>query len=239
VSFPSARFWWLSIAALAGLVITLALGMWQLSRAEQKLALQSLMDQRASLATLEGSALDTATLAQDALYRPALLRGRWLASHTVYLDNRQMNAKSGFFVLTPLQLDDSATTVLVQRGWVQRDFNNRSRLPALVTEPDLVEIRGRIAPAPSKLYEFAAESGGAIRQNVDLDAFSREIGVALAPWSLQQTGPAAGGLLREWPQIDTGVAKHHGYAFQWFALSGLIAFLYGWFQIVRRSHKTT
>ncbi|NDH52680.1 MAG: SURF1 family protein [Betaproteobacteria bacterium] len=224
---------------MAGLVITLALGMWQLSRAEQKLALQSLMDQRASLATLEGSALDTATLAQDALYRPALLRGRWLASHTVYLDNRQMNAKSGFFVLTPLQLDDSATTVLVQRGWVQRDFNNRSRLPALVTEPDLVEIRGRIAPAPSKLYEFAAESGGAIRQNVDLDAFSREIGVALAPWSLQQTGPAAGGLLREWPQIDTGVAKHHGYAFQWFALSGLIAFLYGWFQIVRRSHKTT
>jgi surfeit locus 1 family protein len=33
--------------------------------------------------------------------------------------------------------------------------------------------------------------------------------------------------------VASGVAKHHGYAFQWFGLSGLIALLYVWFQIVQ------
>jgi cytochrome oxidase assembly protein ShyY1 len=44
---------------------------------------------------------------------------------------------------------------------------------------------------------------------------------------------ASEGLLREWPVVASGVAKHHGYAFQWFGLSGLIALLYVWFQIVQ------
>jgi len=39
--------------------------------------------------------------------------------------------------------------------------------------------------------------------------------------------------------VASGVEKHHGYAFQWFGLSALIALLYVWFQIVqpRRSPK--
>jgi surfeit locus 1 family protein len=51
---------------------------------------------------------------------------------------------------------------------------------------------------------------------------------------VQQTGARSEGLLREWPVLGSGVDKHYGYAFQWFALSGLIAILYVWFQIVRR-----
>ncbi|MEK9803755.1 MAG: SURF1 family protein, partial [Curvibacter sp.] len=50
----------------------------------------------------------------------------------------------------------------------------------------------------------------------------------------QQTGAAADGLLRDWPQINTGVDKHYGYAFQWFGLCALMAILYVWFQIVPR-----
>ena len=67
-----------------------------------------------------------------------------------------------------------------------------------------------------------------------LDQFSREIGTLLAPVSVLQLGPLADGLERDWPKVNAGIEKHYGYAFQWFALSGLIAFLYGWFQIVRR-----
>jgi len=49
-----------------------------------------------------------------------------------------------------------------------------------------------------------------------------------------QLSVAADGLSRDWPRINTGLEKHYGYAFQWFALCGLIVLLYGWFQIVRR-----
>jgi surfeit locus 1 family protein len=47
--------------------------------------------------------------------------------------------------------------------------------------------------------------------------------------SVQQLGAPSEGLLREWPVIASGVDKHYGYAFQWFALSALIAGLFVWF----------
>ena len=47
-------------------------------------------------------------------------------------------------------------------------------------------------------------------------------------------GAASQGLLRDWPQINAGVQKHYGYAFQWFGLSVLVVLLYVWFQLVRR-----
>ena len=40
-------------------------------------------------------------------------------------------------------------------------------------------------------------------------------------------------LLRQWPAPAVDVGKHHGYAFQWFALCALITGLALWFQIIR------
>jgi cytochrome oxidase assembly protein ShyY1 len=45
-----------------------------------------------------------------------------------------------------------------------------------------------------------------------------------------QTGPPSEGLTRSWDAPQLGVDKHHGYAFQWFCLSGLLVVLYIWFQ---------
>ena len=50
-----------------------------------------------------------------------------------------------------------------------------------------------------------------------------------------QSGPVLpdDGLRREWPAPDTGVAKHQGYAFQWFGLSTLVVILYVWYQFIQ------
>ena len=229
------RRWVLLLATVAGVALTASLGVWQLGRAAQKEALQSALDARAGLAPLPQA--DIATTNADATaqhYRSVLLRGRWLEERTVYLDNRQMNGRPGFFVVTPLQWPGGA--VLVQRGWVARDNDVRTRLPKLVTAGGEVEVAGRIAPPPARLLEFAGAAPGPIRQNLDIDAYAREIGVALRPLSVLQLdgSQAAGdGLLREWPRPAVDVHKHYGYAFQWFALAALMAGLYVWFQLVR------
>ena len=62
--------------------------------------------------------------------------------------------------------------------------------------------------------------------------FRAETGLALLDLSVQQTGEPSEGLLREWPEAASGAAKHYGYAFQWWALSALIAILYVWFQFI-------
>jgi surfeit locus 1 family protein len=228
------RFWLITAAAVLAATVTASLGRWQLGRAAEKEALQARIEQRSSEPVLDGASLRQEVSVDALLHRRVAARGRWLADRTVFLDNRQMYGRPGFFVVTPLQLEGSGVVVLVQRGWVARNFEDRTRVPAIATPAALVEVQGRIAPPPSKLYEMGPAEQGPIRQNLDLAQFRAETGLPLVPVSVQQTDAAADGLSRDWPQVNTGVEKHYGYAFQWFGLSALIAVLYVWFQIVRR-----
>ncbi len=230
------RRWLLLLATVLMALLTARLGWWQLDRAAQKVAVQQSLDERRALPPLTQPAL--ATLAADVpaqQHRRATLQGRWLAERTVYLDNRPMKARTGFYVVTPLLLDDG-TAVLVQRGWLPRDLMDRTRLAPHTTPESTVTVQGTINPALARLYEFDAAASGPIRQNLDLDVFRAESRLSLRPWVLVQedgTEPVSDGLLRQWPAPSTGVDKHHGYAFQWFSLCALTLFLYVWFQFIR------
>jgi surfeit locus 1 family protein len=225
------------IGALIGVSITANLGAWQLRRAAQKLALQTALDSRASLPVLGASELAaTAGAAEAQHFRQVRLRGHWAVGRIVFLENRQMDARVGFYVVTPLQLEGRSDAVLVQRGWVPRDQSDRTRLPTVPTPAGEVEVVGHIAPPPARLYEFAALATGVIRQNLDLDGFAAESGLKLLPMSVQQIDSPAtlgDGLLRRWSRPAVDIHKHYGYAFQWFALCALMAGLYVWFQLVR------
>ena len=239
---PNWQRWCVLGMALLGIGITFSLGMWQLGRAAEKTALQDARVQQAEKSVLEGRSLGEATAEGTAnraalIHRKMVLSGRWLPQKTVYLDNRQMHGKPGFFVLTPLQLEESNAVVLVQRGWAQRTFTDRAALPKIETPEGRVEIQGHLAPWPSRLYDFGGDETGPIRQNLDLSAFRQETGLNVLEVTLLQSGAASEGLLREWPVVASGVEKHHGYAFQWFGLSALIALLYVWFQIVQPRRK--
>jgi surfeit locus 1 family protein len=231
--------WLVTIAALALAVLTARLGFWQLDRGAQKTALQQAIETRADMPVIAGKALArTAADAAAQHHRRATLQGRWDDARTVFLDNRQLQGpQPGFVVVTPLLLDDGRA-VLVQRGWAPRDPADRTRVPALPPAPPAVSVTGRIAPVPPRLLEFDAAASGRIRQNLDLDAFARETGLALAPVTLLQTAPAQpahgdDALRREWPAPAANVSRHHGYAAQWFSLSALVLLLYVWFQFLQ------
>ena len=216
----------IALAAAVAIAATIALGFWQWGRGAQKTALHEAMARQETLPAVGAEALSDPL----ALHRPVVLRGTWIADRTIWLDNRQMNAVPGFYVVTPLRLEGSNTVVLVQRGWAPRNFTRREALPALTTPAGPVEVRGRLAPPPAKLYAFDADELGPIRQNLDLGRFRAETGLPLAPLSVQQTGAASEGLLRQWPQAGSGAEKNYGYAFQWWAIAALIAILSAWFQ---------
>jgi cytochrome oxidase assembly protein ShyY1 len=250
------RFWFVTVMAIVAIVVTASLGQWQLSRAAQKEALQAMIDARGREPALDQPAFVGAANATDTLHRTVHLRGLWLGAQTLYLDNRQMHGVPGFYVLTPFALEGSDQTVLVQRGWIQRNFESRMKLQPVQTPAGLVEVDARIAPPPSHLLELGkpkapAESVGGgegktptegsspIRQNLDLEAFRAETDLPLrTDVTLQQTGGPSEGLQRDWPAPTLGVERHYGYAFQWFGLSALVAFLYVWFQFIAPRRKT-
>lgn len=224
------------VAALAASLGTARLGVWQLDRAAAKQALQQAIDERFAQPPLPAAELarqpDAAAVQW---HRQVRVRGRWLPEATVFLENRQHAGKPGFVVVTPLQLADGSAAV-VQRGWVPRNFIDRTRVAAPLLPDGEVEVDARIAPPPARLLEFEGAGSGPIRQNLDLGAFSGELGRPLRPLSLLQlqgADTASDGLVRDWPRPSSGVQKHHGYAFQWFALSALVAGLYVWFQLIR------
>ena len=231
------RFWLVTAAAVAGIAATLALGSWQMRRAGQKLAVQAAIDQRKAAPPLRQRELLASRDFTGLWYRPVVLRGTWVAGRTVFLDNRQMRGKPGFYVVTPLQLENVDAVVLVERGWAQRNFMEREKLPPIQTPEGVVELHGRLAPPPAKLYEFAGANGGVIRQNLDLARFRAETGLALLDVSVQQTGGPSEGLQRDWPEPASGVETNYGYAAQWWALSILIAILYVWFQFIAPRRK--
>jgi surfeit locus 1 family protein len=255
------RFWVITLAAVLTLAATVSLGRWQLSRAAQKEALQASIDaqkQKPPLTQAEFLALGTAS---DAMHRPVRLRGLWLTPQTVYLDNRQMHGTPGFYVLTPFALEGTEQTVMVQRGWIQRNFVDRTQLGAVETPAGIVEVTGLIEPPPSHLLELGASANASvpagaasapaapasapataapavegyspIRQNLDLETFRAETKLPLrTDVSLQQSGAASEGLQRDWPAPALGLERHYGYAFQWFGLSALVVILYVWFQFI-------
>lgn len=232
------------LAAGIGMLITASLGVWQLNRAAQKLAIAEQISLRAAQAPLDEQALlqllKRGEASRNLHYLHARLKGQWRVAETVYLDNRPMQGRAGFIVLTPLQLQGSEQALLVQRGWVPRNFVDRKALPTINTPATPLEIEVRLTPAPSKLMQLgggeAVNEIGAIRQNIDIERYAHEKQLKLLPLSAQQLsakGDAQEGLLRDWPAIDSGVEKHYGYAAQWFGLAVLIAALTAWFQFIK------
>ena len=225
------RFWLLTLAAIVAAGGTFSLGQWQLRRAAQKEAVQAAIQAKNTLPALDAQALAATKNIADEMHRKVSVFGVWQVAHTVYLDNRPMAGRTGFWMLTPLALEGSKQVIVVQRGWAPRDFNDRTRLPEVATPTGLVRVEGRIAPPPAKLYAFKGVDLGPIRQNLDLNGFKIETGLPLMDASLLQTGASGDGLLRDWVPANQGVDKHYGYALQWFSLSALVVGLYAWFQL--------
>ena len=226
------RFWLVTAATAVAVASTASMGVWQLSRADQKRTLERQIAQRGTQPPLDAAALLSAPDHADQLYRRVVLRGTWMPAASVFLDNRPMAGRSGFILVTPLKIGASSQAVLVQRGWVPRDFQDRSKVPDVATTAEEVEVEGRLAPPPSRLFDFGSVAGGRIRQNLAVDDVVRETGVPMPAVSVLQMGVSPEGLLREWPRFEADVPKHLGYAAQWFAMSALCAGLYAWFQLI-------
>lgn len=214
------------------------LGFWQLSRASQKQALQAAITERAALPWLSNADLvSSGEGGSSQLHRLARVRGRWQHAATVFLDNRPMAGRVGFIVVTPLLLEGRSDAIAVQRGWIPRDAADRARLLPVPQPEGLVDVEGRLSGEPSALLELQGteEAVGAIRQNLSLNAFALEAGVRLVSLSVLQQAPPEPAFVRDWPSPVVNVHKHHGYAFQWFAMSALVVGLYVWFQLIRPS----
>jgi len=200
----------------------ISLGFWQLSRAEQKRELQQQYDERSRNAPI---ALGGKIVGPEELrYFRITASGVYDASHQFYVDNRVHEGLVGYHVITPLKIAGTESMVLVNRGWI-RGNPDRSILPE-ATPPGGVQTVSGVAVVPhKKVFKLAEElaiddSWPKVWQRVDLARFGDAVKSPLhTVVVLQDPDTRSGALVRDWKRLDTGIAVHQGYAFQWFSLA--------------------
>jgi surfeit locus 1 family protein len=148
----------------------------------------------------------------------------------VLLDNRLQAGVAGYHVIMPLRIEGSSMHVLVNRGWVAAG-PDRSRLPAIATPGGTVRVTG-IATVPGRFLELArTDDRGVVWQNLTIDRFRAARQLDVQPVVIEQGDAVDDRLVRDWPRPDFGVARHYGYAVQWFLFCGLIIFLFVFFNV--------
>jgi surfeit locus 1 family protein len=224
--------------ALGCALLTARFGVWQLSRAHTKLAYEAQVAERSVMPALAaGDLARDAAAAEGQWQRHIALSGEWDLAHTVFLMNRTMDERSGFYVMTPLRLADGSA-VVVQRGWIARDDSDPMKAPVVPMPAGGVKVYGHVAAWPSHWIDIGHGPGGPVRQNLEFAAFATESGLALRPETVVEDATAdnAGdGLRRDWPTTVGGVSvtTNYGYAVQWFAMSVAFLGLYVWLQFIR------
>jgi surfeit locus 1 family protein len=231
------RFKWIPFVATVLLVaLGVSLGQWQERRAAQKVALQTLLEagNKAAPLALGAQPLDPA----EVEFRRVTVKGQFVPDWALYLDNRPYQGRAGFYVLMPFRIDGSSMHVLVERGWLPRNVAQRDAVPPYATPSGTVTIEGVVRLHSSRVMQLGTAPplhGQAIVQNADIGQVASASGLLLQPFIILQTGLDEQ-LVRDWPAPDTGVDKHRGYAFQWYALA-LTAFLFFVLTGLRRGTK--
>jgi surfeit locus 1 family protein len=213
-----------TLAAAAGIALTLALASWQLNRAHEK---EGRAAQLGALAQDPPVSLAAAEVrAEDIEWRRVTVRGQFEPRHGVLIDNRIYRGVAGYHVVMPIAIGGGSRYVLVNRGWIAGN-PERARLPEVRTPQGTVEITG-LAVTPSRRFvELSSRVvEGKVWQNLTLERYRDAFPLALQPVVIQQESPLDDGLVREWDAPDLGVDKHRGYAFQWLALALTILVFY-------------
>jgi surfeit locus 1 family protein len=225
---------WPTLAAATGIVLTLALGNWQLGRGNEKSALA----ERMAASHDAVIALPAADIrAEDVAWRRVEVRGRFEPKYAVFIDNRILHGAAGYHVVMPLRIADGERYVLVNRGWVAGS-QARSELPQITTPADAVSIAG-LATVPNRRYfELSTRViEGKVWQNLTLERYREAMPIAIQPVVIRQENHLDDGLMREWDAPDLGITKHYAYAFQWFALAAAILIYYLVVHVSKRARQ--
>lgn len=224
------------IALFLGFVI---LGSWQVQRLAWKLDLIERVDQRVHAAP---SALPPASewpriTAADHEYRAVQASGHWLAGQSV-LTQAVTELGAGFWLLTPLQLDDGSQ-VLVNRGFIPTEQRARwQQLPAMAQ--DRATVTG--------LLRISEPRGGFLRENDpaqqrwfsrDVPAIAQAQGLGnAAPYFIDAGLPGQAVAEGTWPRPGMTVIRfansHLVYALTWYGLALMVV---GAAWLVRRSGR--
>lgn len=213
----------LLLLALCVAVLFVALGMWQLDRAEQKRNSFAQFELRGNASEVDLNQASVGDSSALSGYRAAAA-GRYLGP-SILLDNQVDQSRVGYLVYSVFEIDGRSSSLLVNRGWINAGAD-RSLAPEFDTPTARQLLEGRLSQPPqgglrlqgSELIESLGVDMWRV-QGIDFAALTATVGKELLPITLLLDADAPDGFVRTWTPPGSDEARHLGYAFQWFALA--------------------
>ena len=226
-----------TLVVLVLLPVMVGMGLWQLSRGQEKQLLVDSYAERRAAEPISSVQLNELT---DPAFRRVRLRGQFDAAHTVLLDNRMRDGKAGVELLQPFHDQASGLWLLLNRGWLP--WPDR-RTPPIFTTPDQpVNLDAWVYIAPGETFQLRADPTtaqwprlltalhpAALWSELGRNGFAYELRAEAGPGTYETT----------WPIVAMGPEKHVAYAVQWFAMSLALLALYlylGWHNKKEKPH---
>jgi len=208
-----------TVVALLLLYLLYSLGQWQLSRAESKESLKQQINSRSELKPVELDLLPTAE--EQKQFVPVAMTGRFKSEKNFLLDNKVMDKKAGYNVITAFETD-SGKWLLVNRGWIART-QYRKDLPEFETPEHELSLSGFVRTPYDKVFMLAEQQYDlrewpVIIQSINIKELEKVLNIKLLPFVVMLDQNSAAGFNRNWPAYKLDSDKHIGYAVQWFAL---------------------
>jgi cytochrome oxidase assembly protein ShyY1 len=211
------------------------LGLWQLSRLEQKKTFNAtlLAHSSAPIEDIE-QVISTNAEISTVEWRRVQVSGSYIADKVVTIINRSQNGAAGYDVLVPFRTTDNKT-YFVNKGFMQLSMP----LPKLRTTP--LTLIGYVRASQSRSALGAIDSADiTVRefQRFDIPHISTRLGIETKSLFIQviEESPASSEL---WPAAvalpELNEGPHLSYAIQWFFFS--LTALTAWIVVVRRKMR--
>jgi surfeit locus 1 family protein len=216
--------WFALLLTVAGALLFIRLGVWQLHRADEKEAIL-----RRYAAAENAAPRDFAAVAakppMDAFVRVDV-EGEYLPDHLYLLDNPRHDQRGGAEVYAPFRPREGDRLLLVDLGFLPGNGTDQApQLPPLPTGRQ--RLQGLYLPAPGVGFEMG---GNALARQtrwpkttvyLELPQVAADLGAALYPQVLALDADPSSIYVREHTVDFSSMppARHRAYAFQWFTFA--------------------
>lgn len=220
---------------IIGLLI--ALGCWQLRRANEKKRIETQYHRRAQRPTLTWHAIEDLyrrTSLASLRYRRVRVRGRYDTERSILLDNQWDAHRRGYHVVSPFVVSSTSSSlpriVLVNRGWIESPpLRGMPIIPAIKTPIQTIVGRITIPEKNPLLLGFNDWTPHAWPWRVPklkLSGLSKGLKESITPFVIQLDRDQPNGLIRHWHPIVLSSRRHISYALQWFAFALIALIIY-------------
>lgn len=231
------RYWGFHLLALVLVAIAVGLGVWQYDAWQTRRTAEAEdLTQREPIALADAIGPDD-PFPGNLVGQPVRVSGTWVPAGTVYVSGREQDGRTGYWVVTPLQVHGGTSALEIVRGWTP-SLPERPALPsgeaAFVAWLQPPEGTGETDPDPGDDVLPQLRIADAI-QHVDQDLYGA-YAVAAEP-----VPPATDDLvqadLEQLPDAGRFTAlRNILYAFEWWFFGLFAAFI--WWRWVREEVLT-